>query len=76
MYLIMISNYNVNIVINILKFYRYNDLLRLIDDKLWDREVIIAQKTPIEDNDSNEKKVRLRCNIEDNAIIFFKSKYL
>ena len=47
-----------------------------IDDKLWDKEITIAQIIPTEFKDSIEQKLKFKCNIGDNAIIFFKSKYL
>jgi len=47
-----------------------------IDDKLWDKGITIALYKPLEFEDNIEWKVKFKCNIEDNAIVFFKSWYL
>ena len=44
-----------------------------IDDKLWLKGIIIQQNKPLEFNDNIEWKVKFKCNIEDNAITFFRS---
>ena len=44
-----------------------------IDDKLWDKLITIAHTIPLLFKDKIELNVKFKCNIEENAIIFFKS---
>lgn len=47
-----------------------------IDEKLCDNEINIPLNKPQELNDKHETKTKFKCNIDEKAIIFFKSKYL
>jgi len=47
-----------------------------IDEKLWDNEINTALNKPELLNDNNDTNTKFKCNIDENAIIFFKSKYL
>tara|TARA_B110000240_G_C13116540_1_gene290729 strand:+ start:41 stop:298 length:258 start_codon:yes stop_codon:yes gene_type:complete len=47
-----------------------------IDEKLCDNEIKIPLNKPHELNDKHETKTKFKCNIDEKAMIFFKSKYL
>ena len=47
-----------------------------IDEKLCDKEMMIPLNKQHELNDKHETKTKFKCNIDEKAIIFFKSKYL
>jgi hypothetical protein len=49
---------------------------RATDERLCDKDINIPLSTPHEFRDNNEARARLRCNIEEKAINFFKSKNL
>ncbi len=47
---------------------------KAIDEKLWDNDINMALNKPQELNDNNATNTKFRCNIDEKAIIFFKSK--
>ncbi len=46
-----------------------------IDEKLWANDINIPLNKPRELNDNNDANTKFKCNIDEKAIIFFKSKY-
>ena len=42
-------------------------------EKLWDNDITNPLTKPHEFNDNNATNTKFKCNIEENAIIFFKS---
>lgn len=48
---------------------------KLIEEKLCANEIMIPLSNPHALNDKHETKARFKCKIEENAMIFFKSKY-
>ena len=46
-----------------------------IDEKLWANGINIPLNKPQELNDNNDANTKFKCNIDEKAIIFFKSKY-
>jgi hypothetical protein len=49
---------------------------RATEEKLWDNEINIPLSRPHELNDNNEASPKFKCNIDEKAINFFRSKYL